>query len=90
MAWLALESGAPVVPVALSGTDRIQPVGRRLPRLNRMSRVTVRFGEPMTLLGANTNRVRRAVTDEIMAAIQRLSGQQQASAYAQLAPPVRS
>jgi 1-acyl-sn-glycerol-3-phosphate acyltransferase len=39
--WLALATRAPVVPVALAGTDRVQPVGARLPRVHR---VRVSFG----------------------------------------------
>ena len=87
VAWLALTSGAPVVPVALAGTERIQPVGTRLPRIRR---VTVRFGEPLDFsdrAAAVQNRtaaaapVRRAVTDEIMAAIHGLSGQELAGVY---------
>ncbi|HEX6686349.1 MAG TPA: lysophospholipid acyltransferase family protein, partial [Candidatus Limnocylindrales bacterium] len=81
VAWLALESGAPVVPVALSGTDRIQPVGKRLPRIGR---ITVRFGQPLRFAGPNTNGARREATDEIMAAIQRLSGQEPAGDYNEL------
>ncbi|MFZ0159956.1 MAG: lysophospholipid acyltransferase family protein, partial [Kineosporiaceae bacterium] len=42
--WLAMASGAPVVPVALIGTDRVQPVGARLPRPHP---VHVHFGEPV-------------------------------------------
>lgn len=75
VAWLALDSGAPVVPVAIIGTDRIQPVGTRLPRLGR---ITVHFGQPLFFAatpGRNGNQARRAVTDEIVAAIARLSGQ---------------
>ncbi|MFH4325006.1 lysophospholipid acyltransferase family protein, partial [Acinetobacter baumannii] len=45
VALLALRSGAPVVPVGLVGTDEVQPVDRRLPRLFRP--VTVRFGAPI-------------------------------------------
>jgi len=83
VAYLALESGAPVVPVALIGTERLQPVGRKLPRLHR---ITVRFGEPMTfdLDPANAARARRAITDEIMSAIGELSGQERAKAYHEL------
>ena len=44
MAHLALTSGAPIVPVGLQGTQDLQPVGSRLPRL---AKVTVRFGEPI-------------------------------------------
>src|SRR5260370_485040 len=30
--WLALQSGTPVIPVAMSGTDRVLPPGRTVPR----------------------------------------------------------
>ena len=82
VAWLALASGAPVVPVAVLGTDRIQPVGTRLPRIRR---VTVRFGTPLhfTLPDGphRSGQLRRAATDEVMAAIQALSGQETAGTY---------
>lgn len=82
VAHLALTSGAPVVPVGLLGTDRLQPVGARLPRL---ARVTVRFGAPLDfrgrLTGVSPARARREVTDEVMAAIHRLSGQELAGGY---------
>jgi 1-acyl-sn-glycerol-3-phosphate acyltransferase len=84
VAWLALASGAPVIPVAILGTDRIQPVGARLPRLGR---ITVHFGEPMLfkqLAISNGNQIRRAVTDEIMAAIRDLSGQEPANDFNEL------
>jgi 1-acyl-sn-glycerol-3-phosphate acyltransferase len=82
LARLALDTGAPVVPVGLIGTDRIQPVGRRLPRLGR---VTVRFGEPLEFsryhpLKRNRT-VQRAVVDQVMRAIQQLSGQPYVDAY---------
>ncbi len=82
VAHLALTSGAPVVPVGVQGTDHIQPVGARLPRL---ANVTVRFGEPLHFAarydGVPPGRARREVTDAVMAAIQRLSGQQPAGVY---------
>lgn len=81
VAWLALATGAPVVPVAVTGTDRVQPVGTRLPRPGK---VRVRFGEPMrftTPAGIRPAQARRAATDEIMAAIGRLSGQPVAGRY---------
>ncbi|MFF0233905.1 lysophospholipid acyltransferase family protein [Micromonospora sp. NPDC005254] len=84
VAWLALASGAPVVPVAVLGTDRIQPVGARLPRVGQ---ITVRFGAPMWFAQSPSGRsgqIRRAVTDEIMAAIQNLSGQEPADSYNEL------
>ena len=42
--WLALATGAAVVPVGLVGTDAVQPIGAKVPRVHRG--VTIRFGEP--------------------------------------------
>lgn len=85
VAWLALTSGAAVVPVAVLGTDRIQPVGSWLPRIGR---VTVRFGTPLHFGqqpdGRRSGPARRMVTDEIMEAIGALSGQEPADAYNEL------
>ncbi len=82
VAHLALTSGAPVVPVGLTGTPDIQPVGSSVPRL---AKVTVRFGEPLHFAGrfdgVPLGRARRQVTDEVMAAIQVLSGQEEAGIY---------
>lgn len=85
VAWLALASGAPVVPVGVVGTERVQPIGTWLPR---PVRVTVRFGAPLTFTasaytasGVGAGAARRAVTDEIMAAIRVLSGQESAPGY---------
>ncbi|MDI6911327.1 lysophospholipid acyltransferase family protein [Nocardioides sp.] len=87
VAHLALTAGAPVVPVGLTGTERLQPVGARLPRIVP---VTVRFGRPIEVDGrydgVPAGRARREVTDEIMAAIQELSGQEQAGIYNDRAP----
>ena len=79
---LALTAGVPVVPVGLTGTENIQPVGSNLPRL---AKVTVTFGEPIHVAGrydgVPAGRARREATDEIMAAIQALSGQEPAGIY---------
>ena len=82
-AWLALTTGAPVVPVALAGTERILPPGRKVPSFNR---VGVRFGEPVDLSPwegrADKARPRREATDAIMDAIAKLSGQEQVPRFA--------
>lgn len=86
VAWLALTTGALVVPVGLVGTQEIQPVGAKLPRVRPVS---VRFGEPIDLRRhgiATSGRARRAATDEVMAAIHALSGQELAGTYNE-APP---
>ena len=81
VAWLALTTGAPVVPVGLIGTERLQPVGTKLPTF---ARVTVAFGAAIDVSAfgpASSGRARREATDAIMAAIQRLSGQVEAGVY---------
>ena len=82
VAFLALQTGAPVVPVGLIGTDKVMPVGAKFPSLTQ--RVTVKFGEPLDLAHhgpAESGRARRLATDDIMAAIHALSGQELANAY---------
>jgi 1-acyl-sn-glycerol-3-phosphate acyltransferase len=82
VAFLALQTASPVVPVGLIGTDRAMPVGAKFP--SRHERVTVRFGAPIDVShhGApESGRARRLATDEIMAAIHALSGQELAGAY---------
>lgn len=79
---LALATGAVVVPVAVSGTENLQPNGERVPRL---AKVSVRFGEPLNFArydGMDTSpAIRRAVTDEIMYAILELSQQEYVDKY---------
>jgi 1-acyl-sn-glycerol-3-phosphate acyltransferase len=79
VAWLALTADCPVVPVAVRGTDRVQPVDSRWPRPHKVS---VTFGEPLTFPEqrgmAGNGRARRVVTDRVMEAIAELSGQEKA------------
>jgi 1-acyl-sn-glycerol-3-phosphate acyltransferase len=79
VAWLALTADCPVVPVAVAGTDRIQPIGASWPRPHRFS---VTFGKPLTFPEyrgkAGNGKARREVTDTIMEAIAELSGQEKA------------
>ncbi|MBB3156586.1 1-acyl-sn-glycerol-3-phosphate acyltransferase [Microbacterium proteolyticum] len=82
VAFLALQTGAPVVPVGLIGTDAVMPVGAKFP--STKPRITVRFGTPLDLSPhgpASSGRARRGATDEIMAAIHALSEQELAGAY---------
>jgi 1-acyl-sn-glycerol-3-phosphate acyltransferase len=84
--WLALTTGAVVVPVGLIGTQEIMPVGSKMPRIRRIS---VKFGEPIdvSLHGtADSGRARRKATDEIMAAIHELTGQELAHSYNESPP----
>ena len=83
VARIALEAGVPVVPVALIGTDRVQPPGGTIPKIRR---VGVVFGQAMDFsayAGLEHDRfVLRSVTDEIMYEILRLSGQEYVDVYA--------
>ena len=85
IARLAIESGAPVIPVAMFNTDKIQPTGRVIPKLRQVAMV---FGEPMDFSAAgdsNDPKLLRKVTDEIMRTLQNLSGQEYVEMYASAA-----
>jgi 1-acyl-sn-glycerol-3-phosphate acyltransferase len=83
VARLALEAGVPVLPVAMIGTDKVQPVGRLVPRLGRVGIV---IGEPLDFSryeGMEDDRfVLRSITDEIMYELMELSGQEYVDVYA--------
>ena len=80
IARLAIESGAPVIPVAMSNTDKIQPTGKIIPNLHRVGMI---FGEPMYFEGDSTDlQYLRVVTDQIMKKIQEMSGQEYIDIYA--------
>ncbi|MCF2532346.1 lysophospholipid acyltransferase family protein [Yinghuangia soli] len=83
VAWLALTAKVPVVPVGVIDTDKVQPVGTRIPKFK--PKALVRFGEPLDFSAhyerKDVGKARREVTDEIMEAIQKLSGQETAGVY---------
>ncbi|MET9491572.1 lysophospholipid acyltransferase family protein [Nocardia sp. NPDC006630] len=83
VARLALETGVPVIPVALIGTDGVCPPG---PFRWRPRKVTVKFGKPIDFSryeGMGGNRfVERAVTDEIMYELMRMGDQEYVDVYA--------
>jgi len=83
IARMALESKVPVVPVAMIDTEKVQPIGRRLPRIRRIGIIV---GEPLDFSrfdGMEGDRViLRAVTDEIMYELMKLSGQEYVDTYA--------
>ncbi|WP_405180374.1 1-acyl-sn-glycerol-3-phosphate acyltransferase [Nocardia sp. NBC_01377] len=83
MARLALETGVPVIPVAVIGTDGVSPPG---PFRWRRQKVTVKFGTPIDFSryeGMGGNRfVERAVTDEVMYDLMQLGGQEYVDVYA--------
>ncbi|MFF1515678.1 lysophospholipid acyltransferase family protein [Streptomyces sp. NPDC058305] len=83
LARVALATGAPVIPVAMIDTEKIQPPGKVMPKLMRPG---IRIGKPLDFSrynGMEHDRfVLRAVTDEVMYEIMKLSGQEYVDIYA--------
>jgi 1-acyl-sn-glycerol-3-phosphate acyltransferase len=83
VAKLVLSTGVPVVPVAMIGTDKVQPIGRRIPNIRRVGTI---IGKPLDFSRykdlENDRFIQRSVTDEIMYEIMRLSGQEYVDTYA--------
>ena len=83
VARLALETGVPVIPIAVIGTDAIAPPGKKF---GSLSRPLVRFGKPLDFSryeGLEGDRfILRSITDEIMYEIMRLSDQEYVDIYA--------
>lgn len=83
-ARLAVETGAPIIPVGLVGTAEIQPVDVAMPRLFKNAQVNI--GTPIPVdryrdrIGDHA--LYRAIIDEVMFEIQALSGQEYVPNYA--------
>jgi 1-acyl-sn-glycerol-3-phosphate acyltransferase len=83
VARLALQNDVPVVAVAMIGTDKAQPTGKKIPKLMRIG---VKIGKPLDFSryeGMEDDRfVLRSITDEIMYELMLLSGQEYVDMYA--------
>ena len=83
IARMVLEAKVPVFPVAMIDTEKVQPIGKRLPRIRRIGVVV---GQPLDFsrfAGMEGDRlVLRAVTDEITYELMKLSGQEYVDVYA--------
>jgi 1-acyl-sn-glycerol-3-phosphate acyltransferase len=84
IARIVLEAKVPVIPVAMINTDKVQPIGAKLPRLGHA--IGVRVGAPLDYTdqatGQRNPKLLREITDDIMAHIRRLSGQDYVDRYA--------
>jgi 1-acyl-sn-glycerol-3-phosphate acyltransferase len=81
--WLALTTGAPVIPVGLIGTEKLQPAGRNAVKPQHF---IMKVGEPIYFDKTGPDHslpARRQVTDRIMDAIAALSGQERSTSYNQ-------
>ncbi|MEN9606258.1 MAG: hypothetical protein RL605_86 [Actinomycetota bacterium] len=83
IARMVLEAKVPVIPVAMIDTEKVQPIGKRLPRIRRVGIVVGEQLDFSRFDGMEGDRVvLRAVTDEIMYELKRLSGQEYVDLYA--------
>ena len=80
---MVLESGVPVVPVAMIDTEKVMPIGAKWPKLRRPGII---IGKPLDFSrfqGMEGDRfILRSVTDEIIYELAGLSGQQYEDVYA--------
>ena len=83
VARMALEAACPVLPVAMIGTDKAQPAGKKVPKIMRIG---VRIGKPLDFSryeGMENDRfVLRSITDELMYELMLLSRQEYVDMYA--------
>jgi 1-acyl-sn-glycerol-3-phosphate acyltransferase len=83
VARMILEAHVPVIPVAVVDTDKVMPLGSNFPKVHT---VGVAIGEPLDFsrfTGMEGDRfVLRAITDEIIYAMNQLSGQEYVDVYA--------
>src|SRR5918995_18066 len=81
-ARLAMETGAPIYPVGIVGTDRALPPDSVRPRRGK---VTIAIGRPIRperyVQMPERHRAYRAMIDEVMFEIRELSGQEYANTY---------
>lgn len=83
VARMILEAGVPVVPVAMIDTEKVMPIGSKMPKVRRIG---IAIGKPLDFSrfeGMEGDRfILRSITDEIMYELHRLSGQEYVDAYA--------
>jgi 1-acyl-sn-glycerol-3-phosphate acyltransferase len=83
VARMILEGHVPVVPVAMIDTEKVMPIGTKIPKVRRIGIV---FGEPLDFSrfeGMESDRfILRSITDEIMYELNRISGQEYVDVYA--------
>lgn len=85
VARLALQTGAPIIPVGLIGTDQMQQASDPMHVIRFGKEVTVRFGEPIPVERYATRPDQtvapRQMTDDLMYEIAQLSGQTYVDEY---------
>jgi 1-acyl-sn-glycerol-3-phosphate acyltransferase len=83
MARMALQAGVPIVPVAMFGTDKANPIGSRM---WKPTKIRIKLGVPLDFSRyeglAGDRFIERSITDEVMYDLMELSGQEYVDIYA--------
>jgi 1-acyl-sn-glycerol-3-phosphate acyltransferase len=83
VARMVLEAHVPIIPVAMIDTEKVMPIGTKIPKIRRIGII---IGKPLDFSrfeGLESDRfILRSVTDEIMYELHRLGGQEYADVYA--------
>jgi 1-acyl-sn-glycerol-3-phosphate acyltransferase len=83
VARMALEADVKVIPVAMIGTDKVNPIGSRIWRPRK---VRIKIGPPLDFSRyagmAGDRFIERSMTDEIMYSLMEMSGQTYVDLYA--------
>ena len=90
VAHLAMISGAPIIPVGLIGTERVQPIGSSVPR-PFSGPVTIRFGEPIDPADyrhGGSRKRRQLMLDDVMASIAAMTTQPRSADFSSHRPPL--
>jgi 1-acyl-sn-glycerol-3-phosphate acyltransferase len=91
MARIALQAGVPVIPVAMFGTDKANPIGSKM---WKPTKIRIKLGAPLDFSRyeglAGDRFIERSITDEIMYTLMELSGQEYVDMYAAKAKELAS
>ena len=81
---LRSETGCPIVPTAIIGSDKLQPIGTSIPKKGKTK---VLYGKPIEVAKKPADEIThddlRSLTDRVSTAIQKMSGQEFVNEYAQ-------
>ena len=90
VAHLAVMTGAPIIPVGIVGTERVQPIGVAFPRPFR-GPIQIRFGEPIhpsNYRYGGSRKRRQQMLDDVMASIATMTDQPRSPEFASDEPPL--
>ncbi|MGB0115011.1 MAG: lysophospholipid acyltransferase family protein [Ilumatobacteraceae bacterium] len=90
VAHLAILTGAPIIPVGITGTEHVQPIGCVVPRPFKPP-VRIHFGEPIdpsSYRYGSSRKRRQQMLDDVMTAIASMTGQERSNDFSSHEPPL--